>query len=289
MDFEEINLPDPFAFVTPEILRQACRVLGIALVVQWFLPWGFGPAIFSWNIIDAGATFSMVWPLLSGVGLIALGFLPEDTLKPGFTLSITAGLGLLGLLSFTSPGAGFINMFLTMVIPPMLSFLGAVGLLAVLLGLLLWMRAGHSLLAWAMILGGIVFMGLWLLVPVEGQMPLIGMFRVLGQSQVNFVWRLIYMLLHLSFVGFAALVVLKVVLPRETADSRWLRPLFWLGLAIPVASTALQGLAGIFDSGWMLLVALHILVMVASYLAVALLAGVFLLGSFSEGGIKDLF
>lgn len=286
MDLEKLKLPDPHGFATEDFLKTACKFLGIALVVQWFVPWLSVMSVqFSWDLMSGGGGFAMLWPLLGGSGLIALGFLPDGMLKPGILLSVAAGVALLGLLSFSAFG----NPIVSLATPMMMSFLGVFGLLALLFGLMLWMRQGFSAVAWGILLGGLVAIGLWLLVPVRGDMPLIAMFKVLGADGVNFFWRLLFMLLNVAFVGFAVLVGFKVVLPRDAADERWLLPLFWLGLALPVVSLLLQGFAGVFDSGWILLIALHILVIVVSYLGLAVLAGFALLGALLDGSFKELF
>jgi len=279
-----VSAPDPERFFDDDLLQTLYKALGIALVVQWFVPWvsfGLGTA-FSWDLTAGSTAFAMIWALLGGGGLIALGFLPAQNLSAGRRKLIAAGIGLLGVFSM----AGFAS-----IVPPGLpffEFFGWVGAVVVALALLLWTRRGYSNLAWVLTVAGLGAIALWLLVPVDGKMPLIWMFQVFGAPGINIVWRIFYFLFSLVFIGLAVLTLLAVVLKKEQADAGWVRLLAWAWAAIIPVIVLVLGVVGIFTSAWVLVASLHILVMVVTYLALTLLAGSMVLDEGLDGTFSSL-
>lgn len=279
-----VSAPDPARFLDDDLLHTLYKALGIALVVQWFVPWmslpGVGSA-FSWDMMVGGATFPMIWALLGGGGLIALGFLPDEKLAPGLRKLIAAGIGLLGLVSLTllagtAPGAQWFGFF------------GLVGFVTVLFALFLWTRRGYSNLAWILVFAGLGSMVLWLLVPVGGRMPLVYTFAVFGDGNINIVWRLIYFLLNLVFIGLGVLALLAVALKKEQADAGWVRLLAWALLAFLPAALLVLGVMGMFSAAWFLIFTLHIVVLVTSYLVLTLIAGSMVLDAQLDGTFSSL-
>lgn len=273
-----LSAPDPARFLDDDLLRTLYKALGIALVVQWFVPW-MGSA-FSWDMMQGGMGFPMIWALLAGGGLIALGFLPDDKLAPGIRKLIAAGIGVLGLVSLTAMGGfGGVQWF---------GFFGLMGFATVLFALFLWTRRGYSNLAWILVLVGLGAMALWLLIPVGGQMPLIYTFSVFGESGINIVWRIFYFLLQLVFIGLGVLVLLAVALKKEQADAGWVRLLAWAMLAYIPAALLILGVMGMFTSAWLLIYALHLVILVGSYLVLTVIAGSMVLDAQLDGTFSSL-
>jgi hypothetical protein len=279
-----VTTPDPDRFFDDDLLPTLYKALGIALVVQWFVPWvsiGLGTA-FSWDLVRGGAAFAIIWSLLGGAGLITLGFLPEDKLAAGIRKIIAAGIGLLGVFGM----AGFAS-----IIPPGVSFFGFFGWFGAVLvafALLLWVRRGYSSLAWVLVIAGLGSVALWLLVPIDGELPLIWMFKVFGASGINIVWRIFYFVFSLLLVGLAVLTLLAVVLKKEQADAGWLRLLAWAwALFVPVA-VLLLGVMGVFTSAWLLIAALHVLVLTVAFLVMTLLAGSMVVDELLDGTFSSL-
>ncbi len=222
-------LPKLHSFFEVEQTKTFMKFFGIALLVQWFLPWG-GSAM-SWN--NFGAT---MWPLLVGVGFVVLTFVPglADNLKPNLLFLIAAGSGVIGVLwSFSMAGGlagalsgGFWS----------LGF-GSIALATTVTGLFMWARNGYQQAFYMMILGGLVGFALSLLIPFGGTLPLIGIFKffpgiwgVLGG--------IVNIILSLAFIGLLVLLVMNVFLKKEDADpeqvQRFGSALFVAALLFPI-------------------------------------------------------
>lgn len=275
-----LPLPELTGFRNAEKLRLMSKILGIALLVQWFVPW-FG-WIFSWDMMVGAGTFSMLWALLAGAGLTALGFIPAQILKDGLLTVIAAGIGLMGVFSLTGmAGAG-------PGVVPFLGFFGLMGLVVAGYGLFLWMERGASALTMGLVIGGLSSMAIFLLVPIGGVMPLVFMFKVLGVSGINIIWRIFVLLLFLAYIGLGVLTVMFVVLKRADAAPEWVRLLAWLLMGFPVLAAVLLGIMGMFSSGWSLLAMLHMVVIIGAYLFLLLTAGYMVTEAALDGKLKEM-
>ncbi len=283
MNPDFIKLPKPAGFLNTTLLKTLSKAFGIALVVQWFVPWA--GSVFSWDLVNGGLGFTMVWSLLGGAGLIALGFIPEDILKDNLLILLSAVVGVLGLFSLTGlGGSATIGSGI-----PFLGFLGFIGLMAASVALMRWLGDGFSLFAWVLLIAGLGSMALWLVIPLGGKLPLLDIFTVFGASHTNVVWRIFVFLFYILTIGWGVLALLFVVLPKERAAESWISLLFWLGLVlIPVMSIVL-GILGMFSSAWSLVRMLHIFVISVSYIATAFIAGGMILDLAMSGRLKDLF
>ena len=84
-------VPKLHRFFEPEQTKTFALIFGIALLVQSFLPWS-GPGWFNFG-------GSGIWPMIAGVGLVVLTFVPglADKLPGNTFFVIAAGVGVLGL------------------------------------------------------------------------------------------------------------------------------------------------------------------------------------------------
>lgn len=276
-----LSAPDPQPFLDTELLQTLNKALGIALVAQWFVPW-MG-SIFSWDLLSGAPAFAMVWSLLGGAGLITLGFLPGDKLSENLRTVIAAGIGVIGLVSVATLAGGT---------PPGVPFFGFFawfGILTAAFALFLWTRRGFTKLAWILLVSGLGAMVFWLLVPIEGTMPLVFLFKVFGASGINIVWRIFMFLLMLGFLGLGALAFLFVWLRKDQADAGWVRLLAWALLLYVPAAVLVLGVMGIFTSAWLFIASLHVAVLCVTYLVTTFLAGSIVVDHALDGTIQDLF
>jgi hypothetical protein len=242
-------LPKLHRFFEPEQAKTFMLVFGIALLGQWILPWS-GFISMSWDVM--GMT---LWPLVAGAGFVTLSFVPDlrDKLKPNFMFLVAAGSGVVGLLWSFAGGGG--HLFWA-------SGLGLIGLASALTGLFLWARNGYQQLYWTLLLGGLAGLGLGLLVPLGGGIPLVAIFSQIGGNALTIIGGIVGMLLCLAFIALIALVVMNVFLKKEAADQdevgRFGAVLFVAALGIPVV----QGVI--------------ILPMLSSVLHIVLTTGIFL-------------
>ncbi len=224
-------VPKLHSFFEPEQSKTFMLVFGVALLVQWFLPWS-GPMM-SWDAF--GMT---LWPLLAGLGFTVLSFVPglKDQLKPNLLFIITAGAGTLGVLwSFAAGGS---HLFWA-------SGLGLIGLASAITGLFLWARNGFSQLYWTLLLSGLIGLGLGLVVPLGGGIPLVAIFTQIGGGLLGVLSGIVGLVLCLAFIALIVLVVMNVFLKKENADlaevARFGSVFFIAALAIPVV----QGIVGL--------------------------------------------
>jgi len=228
-------VPKLHSFFEPEQAKTFALVFGIALLVQFCLPWS-GP---DWFNFSAGA----IWPLLVGVGFVALSFVPglADKLKPSLFFLIVAGAGTLGVLwSF----AGFAG-------TPMFWFggFGLIGLATAITALFLWSRNGFQQFYWTLLAGGIGGMAISLLIPFGYGFPLVGIFTQIGGNVLGIISGIVSMVLCLGFIFLIVLLVMNVLLKKDAADpvqvERFGSALYIAALAIPlvVGLISLQGFA----------------------------------------------
>ncbi len=197
-------VPKLHSFFEPEQSKTFMLVFGIALLVQWFLPWT-GP-VMSWNLF--GVT---LWPLLAGLGFTVLSFVPglADQLKPNLLFLITAGVGAIGVFwSFAAAGG-----------PVFWGYgMGLIGLATLISGLFLWARNGYQQLYWTLVLSGLIGLVLGLLIPLGGGLPLVAIFTQIGGGALGVISGIVGMLLSLGFIFLIVLVVMNVFLKKEAAD-----------------------------------------------------------------------
>lgn len=222
-------LPKLHTYFEVEQTKTFMKFFGIALLVQWFLPWGNG--LMSWN--QFGAT---MWPLLVGLGFTVLTFVPglADNLKGNLLFLIAAGAGVVGVLwSFAGAGglAGAVaGSFWG------LGF-GSIALVTTVAGLALWARNGYSQANYMMVLSGLIGFVLALLIPIGGSLPIIGIFKFLPG-----IWGVLggigNIIVSLAFIGLLVLLVMNVFLKKEEADpvqvERFAAALFVASLLFPL-------------------------------------------------------
>jgi len=227
-------LPKLHTFFEVEQTKTFMKFFGIALLVQWFLPWGSLGSIktlFSWNMF--GAT---MWPLLVGLGFTVLTFVPglADNLKPNLLFLIAAGAGAVGVF-WSFAGAGGIGGVVAG------SFwglgFGSIALVTTVAGLTLWARNGYSQANYMMVLSGLIGFVLALLIPIGGSLPIIGIFNFLPG-----IWGVLggiaNIIVSLAFIGLLVLLVMNVFLKKEDADpvqvERFAAVLFVASLLFPL-------------------------------------------------------
>jgi hypothetical protein len=278
-----LPLPRIFSGLDPASARSFAMVFGPLLLLQWFLPW-MGGSIWSWTTIPfiGGLLGTTLWSLIAGIGLTVIGYAPLSGLRSGHLFAIVAGSGLVGVL-WTSAAAGgnpllggyfFFNL------------LGIFGLLATTSALFLWSRNGHKPMYTGLLWGGVVGLGLGLLIPFGGEIPLIMIFKVLGVDGFNIVARIFFMLLSLAFIFLVVLVVLNVLLKGESADKAQVER---LGLAIFFFPFAALFLFGFFSFFAMFGIAMHTLIIHFSFLTLSVYGVVNLIEAVGRGdGIASL-
>lgn len=224
-------LPKLHSFFEVEQTKTFMKFFGIALLVQWFLPWG--GSVMSWNMF--GTT---LWPLLVGLGFVVLTFVPglADNLKPSLLFLIVAGAGSVGVLwSFSSAGSPIF----------WVGGFGLVGLASIITGLFLWSRNGYQQLYWTLVLSGLIGVALSLLIPFGGTLPIIGIFTQIGGGIWGILGGIVGIVVSLAFIGLIVLMVMNVFLKKEEADpeqvERFGSALFVAALLFPFA----QGLFGL--------------------------------------------
>jgi len=217
-------LPKLHSYFEVEQTKTFMKFFGIALLVQWFLPWGSG--MWSWNIF--GAT---LWPLLVGIGFTVLTFVPgvADNLKPNLLFLIAAGCGAVGVFwSFAGAGGA---MFWT-------GGFGLVGLGTAVTGLILWSRNGYQQLYWTLVLSGLIGLVLALVIPFGGTLPLISIFTQIGGNIWGILGGIMGIIVALAFIGLIVLMVMNVFLKKEEADpeqvQRFASALFVAAFLFPI-------------------------------------------------------
>ena len=74
-------------------------------------------------------------------------------------------------------------------------------------------------------------------------------------------------------IGLGVLAFLLVWLPKDRASEGWVRLLAWAFVLYVPAAVLVLGVMGMFTSAWILIAALHLVVMAVTYLAMAFFAG----------------
>lgn len=221
-------VPKLHRFFEPEQAKTFMLVFGIALLVQFFLPWT-GPG---WFNFSAGT----IWPLIAGAGFVTLSFVPglADKLKPGLLFLIVAGVGTLGVLwSFATAGGPYFWSY----------GLGIIGLALVCASLFLWARNGYQSLYWSLLAGGLGGLALGLLIPLGGGLPIVTIFSQIGSGPfgtggvLGVISGIISCVLCLGFIFGLVLLVMNVFLKKEDADpvqvERFGSTLFIAALLVP--------------------------------------------------------
>lgn len=197
-------LPRLHAFHEPGQSTTYLRVFGLVLLIQWFIPYVVSGPYTMWSWDAFGKT---VWSLLAGLGFTLIGFLPalSEMVNERLRFIIAFGAGIVGVLwSFASPGFYQLTGF------------GALGLIALTVGLFLWARNGFSGLARSLTMSGALSLVLGLLLPLNGQMPLAALFNF-GPGFWGVTSSLFYLILTLAFIAVLVLIVMNVILPGEKA------------------------------------------------------------------------
>jgi len=276
MNVDHLPVPKLEKALDMSHLRTVCKVLGVALVAQFFIPWGGG--------IYLVVNFASIWSLITGIALAIFGFVPFDGLPRGIYLSVLAGTAFIGVVSLMTVPQFMLFGF------PFLIF-GMLGLTALAFGLLRWARQGHDTLSAGIVWGGVVCVGLSLLIPVGGQVPLIGMFQALAGEGANVAWGIFYFIFALAYIGIAVATVIFVLLPGAKAGPSMVR-LIGVGIFPFVLVTALLlGLLFTFTPHvkGMLLLSLHAAIILLSYMFLLVYAGNLLLTAVREGRLPRLF
>lgn len=227
--------PKLHSYFEVEQTKTFMKFFGIALIAQWFLPWGNG--LWSWSMF--GGT---MWPLLVGIGFAVLTFVPglADGLKGNLLFLIAAGSGAVGVLwSFASSGGitgalsgGFWG----------LGF-GAIALVTTVSGLMLWARNGYSQSNYMMVLSGLIGFALALLIPIGGSLPILGIFKFLP-GLWGVLGGIANIIISLAFIGLLVLLVMNVFLKKEDADpvqvERFASALFVASILFPLVRGVLM-------------------------------------------------
>ncbi len=256
--------------------RSFCMVFGPALLLQWFLPWA-GGAVWSWSTGFMGAS---LWSLIAGIGLTVLAFAPIPNLKTGHIFAAAAGAGIVGIAWTTASGAGPVTPFFFS------SLFGMLGLAAMSASLFLWAKNGHNALNQNVLWGGVVGLGLGLLIPMGGELPLIGIFKVLGQDGINIIARIFFMLFSLAFIFLLVVLVMNVLLKGASADREQVER---IGLVLFFFPFAAMFLTGFFSFFVLWGISMHNILMLGSYLVLATYGLVNLFQAITSGqGVASL-
>ncbi|MCC6622687.1 MAG: hypothetical protein IT385_15600 [Deltaproteobacteria bacterium] len=270
--------------------KTFCRVFGIALVAQWFLPWG-GSA-WSWSMF--GAT---LWPLLAGAALTALSFINSPSLKLGHYVYAAAGAGVVGILySFASAGAisglagagaanpdtlkAVYSFILTSSWP--FNAMGLVGIAAACIASFYWLRNGYSQFVFIMMIVSLSGFVLGLLIPYGGELPLIMIFKALSGPIVPGIF---FMVLSLGYLAIIVNWVLQVFLKKENADPEQVERHALVLFFYPFVASILVGFLTFF-SGFPN--ALHAVVVNGSFLWLAIWGVSVIVELKNNDGLKDL-
>ncbi len=256
--------------------RTICKIMGVALLVQWFIPLGNGA--WMWDAMG----FATIWALLGGIALTAAGFVQHEKLTPGVLVLLALGVGGIGLLSM---GVGFASGMPGL---PSLGFFGIFGMVAVIFGLMLWSRDGGSDIAYWIVVGGVGSMALSLLIPQGGEMPLIAMFKILGQDGMNIISRIFFFLFALLYIGVVVLTVLFVVLKRASVTAKTLNTIATITFAYLTLAPLVLGVFLMFSAGFLLLLMFHMSVILVAYVWLTLYGGTLVFDAAKNGGVKQL-
>ncbi len=219
-------VPKLHRFFEPEQTKTFALIFGIALLVQSFLPWS-GPGWFNFG-------GSGIWPMIAGVGLVVLTFVPglADKLPGNTFFVIAAGVGVLGL-GFSFAGIAGSPYF-------WFAGFGALGLAATCTGLFLWARNGYDNLSWVLVVSGLGGMVLSLIIPFGAGVPLVMIFTQIGGMGLGVfgvLGGIVGCVLCLGFIFLLVLLVMNVVLKKDQADptqvERFGSTLFIASLLVP--------------------------------------------------------
>jgi len=270
--------------------KTFCRVFGLALVVQWFLPWGGG--VFSWSMF--GAT---LWPLLAGAALTALSFINSPALKLGHYVYAAAAAGVVGILySFASAGAlsglGGAGAANPAVLKSLYGFIlanawpfnamGLIGIAAACIGSFYWLRNGYSQFVFIMMIVSLSGFVLGLLIPYGGELPIIMIFKALGGPIVAGIF---FMVLSLVYLALIVNWVLQVFLKKENADPEQVERHALVLFFFPFVASILIGFFTFF-SGFPK--ALHGVIVNGSFLWLAVWGVTVIVELKNNDGLKDL-
>jgi len=283
MNIDALPIPKLQNAMGDHHIRTVSKILGVALVAQWVLPWlSFGGGLaWSWDVMKL-AGFMIIWSLLGGGALAAFGFLKPGTLKKGVMVASAAAIGVLGILSV---GSGF-SMF------PFSYAFPYLGLTTLAFGLLLWMRQGHSQFVWIAVIAGAGLMTLGLLIPVGGlglggaDMPLIAIFKAFS-GQGFILGKIFFFLFGLVYIALIAGTVMFVILPQANAQGAWLNLLFNASIIFLPVSFLLIGL--FLFTGGSPIYGVHMAVLTGGYTWLTLSFGVSVFDAVRDGSIKTWF
>lgn len=284
MNIDALPVPKLQNAMDPVHIRTVSKILGVALVAQWVLPWmKMGPAtLMSWDLMKL-AGFMAIWPLLAGGALLAFGFVKPGVIKRGVMVAAGAGIGVLGIFSVAT---GF-SIF------PFTYTFGFLGIATLAFGLLMWIRQGHSQLTWIVTIVGASMMLLGLLIPVGGmmgmgsEMPLIALFKVFSGGAGIILGSIFFFLFGLVYIAIIAGTVMFVILPQAAATEGWIKLLFnALMVFFPVAFIVTFLFA--FTDG-LPLYGLHMAVLTGAYLWLTVSCGMSVFEAVKDGSIKSWF
>ncbi len=285
LDPRKISLPSVDRLADQGALQLACKILGFALVVQWFLPWvgHQGTTYYSWDLMreGRGVAFVLFWSLAGGASFVAFGFLRAQLLAPPLIAAAT-GIGLIGLLALAQLSGSA---------PPTTPLVGFFVLLwGVTSGAGLYLLQGGALLVGRILLfASLLACLLWLVVPIDGMLPLVYIFKVWSMSEAGLVWRLVAFIGMLSPIALAALTALHCLVPGAKVQYDWVRLLFWGHLACLPLVLALLGLVGMFTSPWFLFWNIHLLTICVAFGVPLVMGGSLILAERRAAGAGDLW
>ncbi len=162
---------DPWGETTKTLLL----VYGVLLIACFVAPWAVGvETVFSWTLLKAPSFAAKLLPLLimgTGVGAIALGTIPMAGSVRGIAAAILGGLPIIALT----------------VVPNFKwqALLGGMGAALIVVGLLLRSQYTTSMLGRLVASIGVVIILALYLIPAAGNVPIIGLFKALGQQPVQ--------------------------------------------------------------------------------------------------------
>jgi hypothetical protein len=153
------------------LLGTLLLVLGIGLVACFVLPWQIGEEVmFSWSAVASSPGVQKLTPLLigiTGVCGVVLGLLPLATVVRGIAAAALGALPMM-LQALVINGFSVAGLF------------GFLGTLALVSGLLLRSEYQAALLPRVLTTVGVVLFLLVLLVPSDGQVPLVAHVKAVG-------------------------------------------------------------------------------------------------------------
>jgi hypothetical protein len=155
-------------------LKLLMMIFGVLLIAGFVAPWSAADKmIFSWSALTAdGPAFMKVVPLMlvaTGALALVLGLLPLATIGRGLAAAL---LGAAPIVYLNVGGGGVTWQ----------AIVGLLGTLTLVSGLLIRSEYRGAMLGRLMVTVGAICVLLPVLIPVGGQVPLVGMFKMIGAA-----------------------------------------------------------------------------------------------------------